>query len=159
VTYLSDRQRIELHLPPMFLLGVVIAGVTDERHPDAVECRELLIAAAEAPFADLREPLRSKLIRRGHRTHEEVAGPYRKENSRVDKVGLIFYWLLKAITDCDYIVIGQDSALQKALDLVFPALEHAAVIDPLMASAQKQGRKVLEHLQRLGYYADVPYSS
>ena len=157
VPYRSDRQRVELHLLPMLMLGMVIAGVNDPDHPDAKECQKQLLAAAEEPFADLKEPLRSKLIRRGHRAHEEVTEPYRKQDARVDKIGLIFYWLLKAITDCEYIVIGEDCALQKGLDIIWPALEHAAEIDPMMISAKKQAKRVLEHLQRLGYYRTVPF--
>ena len=159
MAYLNDRQRVELHLIPMLLLGVVIAGVNDPDHPDAKACQRLLLNAAEAPFQDMREPFRSKLIRRGHRAHEEVTLPYRKEGHRVDKIGLMLYWVMKAITDCEYVVIGEDSSLQKALDLIWPALEHAAQVDPLMASAKKQGRKMLESLQRLGYYSGVPYSA
>ena len=102
---------------------------------------------------------RSKLIRRGHRAHEEVTAPYRKEGHRVDKVGLIIYWLLKSVTDCEYVVIGEASSLQKALDIIWPALEHAAQVDPLLASAKKQGKRLLEHLQRLGYYSGVPYTA
>ena len=159
MAYLNDRQRVELHLIPMLLLGMVIAGLNDPDHPDAKECQRLLLDAAEAPFAGLGEPLRSKLIRRGHRAHEEVTEPYRQKDSRVDKVGLILYWLLKSITDCEYVVIGEDSSLQKALDIVWPALEHSAKVDPLMASAKKQGKKLLVHLQRLGYYAGVAYTA
>jgi len=159
MAYLNDRQRVELHLIPMLLLGVVIAGVNDPDHPDAKACQRLLLDAAEAPFQDMREPFRSKLIRRGHRAHEEVTLPYRKEGNRVDKIGLMLYWMLKAITDCDYVVIGEDSSLQKALDIVWPALEHSAQVDPLMASARKQSRRLLDHLQRLGYYAGLPYTA
>ena len=53
----------------------------------------------------------------------------------------MLYWVLKSITDCEYVVIGEDSSLQKALDIVWPALEHAAQVDPLMASAKKQGQE------------------
>ena len=159
MAYLNDRQRVELHLIPMLLLGVVIAGVNDPDHPDAKACQRLLLNAAEAPVQDMREPFRSKLIRRGHRAHEEVTLPYRKEGHRVDKIGLMLYWMLKTITDCDYVVIGEDSSLQKALDIVWPALEHSAQVDPLMASARKQSRRLLDHLQRLGYYAGVAYTA
>ena len=159
MAYLNDRQRVELHLIPMLLLGVVIAGVNDPDHPDAKACQRLLLDAAEAPFQDMREPFRSKLIRRGHRAHEEVTLPYRKEGHRVDKIGLMLYWMLKAITDCDYVVIGEGSSLQNALDIIWPALEHSAQVDPLMASARKQSRRLLDHLQRLGYYAGLPYTA
>ena len=56
MAYLNDRQRVELHLIPMLLLGMVIAGVNNPDHPDAKECQRLLLEAAEAPFADIREP-------------------------------------------------------------------------------------------------------
>ena len=158
--YLNDRQRVELHLIPMLLLGVVIAGVNDPDHPDAKECQRLLLEAAEAPFADVREPWRSKLIRRGHRAHEEVTLPYRKEGHRVDKVGLMLYWVLKSITDCEYVVIGEDSSLQKALDIVWPALEHVRAGRSADGFGQEdRARNCWNSLQRLGYYSGVPYTA
>jgi len=134
--YRSDRQRVEALLIPQMFLGVLICGVNDPDHPDAKTCQERLIQASEEAFSDLREPERSKIIRRAHRTHLEVTAPYQREGHRVDKMGLIVFFLVKAITDCDYMIIGPESSLQRALDLMLPALEPSTEIGPLLDSAQ-----------------------
>ena len=41
------------------------------------------------------------------------------------------------------------------LDLFLPAIEHAAQIEKLDKSAQKNARKFLAHLQSLGFYQGV----
>jgi hypothetical protein len=44
---ITDRQRVELALLPMMMLGVLIAGVNDREHADAKACQALLIEATE----------------------------------------------------------------------------------------------------------------
>ena len=160
MNYRSDRQRVEAMLIPQMVLGVLICGVNDPNHPDAVAAKQLLVDACEEALIGVGEPQRSKLIRRMVRVHEEVTGPYKKEGHRVDKVGVIVYFLIKAVTDWDYMVIGNGSAFQRALDLFMPAIEHTTddKLKPLFDSARKQARKVLDHLQQLGYFSSVPFS-
>jgi len=55
-------------------------------------------------------------------------------------------------------VIGNGSALQRALDLFLPAIEHATEMKPLFGRARKRARKVLDQLQQLGYFGGVPFS-
>ena len=45
--------------------------------------------------------------------------------------------------------------MQKGVDLMLAALEPAAEITPLVESAKKQARKVLDHLKTMGYLAGV----
>lgn len=152
---LTDRQRVEIMLPAQVLLGVLIAGVDDPNHPDAIATRDALIRASNEVVADLPERHVNKIIARMFRVHNLVTEPYRQEGARVDKMGLIAFYWLKALTDCEYLVLHEGSNMQKALDRMLPALEQAANIAKLDASAQKQSKKFLQHLQSLGYYSSV----
>jgi len=153
--YLNDRQRIELMLPPQVMLAVLIDGVNDPDHPDAIKCRELLVKASAEPIQDLPPNKQVQLTRRVMRTHLEVTAAYRKDGMRTDKLGLIAYYWLKALLDQDYLVLGPESYFSQALDLFLPAIEHAAQIEKLDKSAQKNARKFLAHLQSLGFYQGV----
>lgn len=159
MAYRSDRQRVEALLLPQFLLGVLLAGVNDPDHPDAIKAKGHLLAASREAFADLNEKKQRQIVNRAHRAHLEVMAPYEKQGARVDKIGLIVYFILKSITDCDFLMIHADSEMQKGVDLMLDALMPSAEIEPLLDSARKQSRKALEHLQRLGYYDRVPFSA
>ena len=59
------------------------------------------------------------------------------------------------MTDCDYLVLEDDSPMRKAMDLMLPALAPTAEIDELNASAKKGARKALKTLQAMGYFEGV----
>ena len=155
--YVSDRQRVEALLFPQMLWAVVEAGVADKTQDDFQECHRLLREAMEEPLAGLDDKDRGKIVRRTGRVHLEITAPYRTEATPLcDKIGLIVFFLIKSATDCDYLVIPANSAIQRALDLYLPAIEHLTDEPALFASSRKQARKVLGHLQRLGYFGGVP---
>ena len=156
--YLSDRQRVEALLFPQMLWAVVEAGVNDKEGAEFKECQRLLFEAMAEPVKGLSERDTGKIVRRTGRVHLDVTEPYRQEGARCDKVGLIVYFLIKAATECDYLVIPEGSAIQRALDLYLPAVQHSADEAALFASSKKHARKVLKHLQRLGYFDGVPFA-
>ena len=157
--YVSDRQRVEALLFPQMLWAVVEAGVADKTLPDFQECQRLLREAMEEPLAGLDDKDRGKIVRRTGRVHLEITEPYRTEEVTLcDKISLIVYFLIKAVTDCDYLVIPLDSAIQRALDFYLPAIAHLTGEPALFASSRKHARKVLEQLQRHGYFGGVPFA-
>ena len=125
---------------------------------DFKACQKLLIDAMAEPVAGLDDKSKGKLVRRAGRAHLEVTEPYRQHGDRCDKVALIVFYLIKSATDCDYLVIGEGSNFQRALDLFLPAIEHMTGEPRLFAAGRKQARKVLAHLQRLGYFGGVPFA-
>ena len=152
---MTDRQRVEALLLPQMMLGVFIAGVSDPEAPDAIACKADLVAASEDALHGVDDKTRSKLLRRMFRVHEAVTQPYRIEDARVDKMGLIVYYLLSAVIDSGYMVMADGSHMSKAMDVMLPALEPAANITKLDLSAQKAYRKLLYALQLDGYFQDV----
>lgn len=153
----SDRERVELLLAPILFLDIALNGTSDPESDEAMETRRLLRAAVEEIVEDLREPQRSKIIRRSRRVYGDAVEPYRREGMEVAKLGLVaFYWLQRLVAQ-GYFVLAEDSPLQLALDRLLPALEPAANIPALDASAQRQSVRFLRGLQAAGYFTGVHF--
>lgn len=156
--YVSDRQRVESLLLSQMMWAIIEAGAGNREGDEFKQCQKLLVAAMGEPLVGLGERERMKLCRRAGRAHLEVTEPYRTEGARCDKIALIVYFLIKSVTDCDYMVVGEGSNVQRALDFYIPAIEHMVEEPALYRSSKKHSRKVLAHLQRLGYFAGVPFA-
>lgn len=155
MTYRSDRQRAELMLLPMIAQSVIKCGAAEPDAPDAIEAINHFAAAMQEALVGADEKKRYQLIRRTMRLHHTVTKPYSGEGSRVDKVGLMLYYLTNWAIGCGYLVIGDDTPMAKGMDLLLPGLEHAANIAKLDASAQKAAGKLLASLQAEGYFIGV----
>lgn len=151
----TDRQRVEALLIPQMLAAMVMAGVNDTEHPDCIETQRLLAAASNEALRGLEPAKRAQIERRMVRAHLEAVGPFLKDGSRMDKLGMTQLYLLQAILEDDYLVLHEGSALSQALDLILPAISHAMEIERLDASARKQSRKMLQALQAMGYFPGV----
>lgn len=152
----TDRQRVEASIPAFLMFDVALSGLDESEGEQVKNLRTYLAIASTECVQDLQEPSRSKILRRSQRIFHEVFDEYRKENMDVAKLGLMAYYLLKAVTDVDYLVIGPESMMQKALDILLPVLGEHAEVQKLDRSAQKQARRVLQRLQGFGYYPGVP---
>jgi hypothetical protein len=156
--YLSDRQRVEALLIPQMMWGIVKAGVDDFKAANFNRCLSHLVQAMDEPVKGLDFNEKRKIFVRTGRAHLEITEPYRNNGTRVEKVALMVFFLLKSITDCEYMMIGKGSHMEEALDVFLPVIEPSAGEAPLCASARKHAAKMLDHLQRLGYFAGVPFS-
>jgi hypothetical protein len=153
----SDRQMVELTLAPMLLLDVVTNGPVDRKSPDVIAAQTHLVIATTEIVAGMTSSKRDKILRRSRRVFDQVTAPYRKPGAEVAKTGLIAFYWLQTLVSARYFVLAEDCALQKALDLILPALSDAASIPALDASAQKQARRLLNELQDLGYFREVSH--
>lgn len=157
--YVSDRHRVEALLFPQMLWAVVEAGVADKSQSDYQKCQRLLREAMDEPVRGLSDKDRGKIVRRCGRVHLEITAPYRTEATpHCDKIGLILYFLIKSVVEDGYLVFGAGSAIDRALTLYLPAISHLTEVPALFASSRKHGRKVLEQLQRLGYFGGVAFA-
>jgi hypothetical protein len=153
---LTDRQRVEVMLPAQLMLGVLISGA-NKQDADYKRALAALIEACDDAVRDVPRDRRDRIARRMLRAHDEITAPFLKEGARADKVGLVVFYWLELLIDSDYLLLRAGGAMQCALDVLLPALEHAARIERLDASAQKSARKFLAHLQQLGYYHGVRF--
>ncbi|WP_336801775.1 hypothetical protein [Kaistia sp. MMO-174] len=154
---LTDRQRVEILLPAQIMLGVLIAGVPEDQQagPEFAECQRHLLDAAKEPVADLLPGQQRKILNRVTRVHREVSAPFTPEGSEVSKFGLIAFYWIKALVDCEFFIFAAGSSIDRAIELFIPAIEHAAQIEAVDRSAQKQARRMIGHFQRLGFYRGV----
>ena len=142
-------------LLPHLMRGVVENGANDIHDPVFIVTRQLLALAESEAILGVPEKDCYKLSRRMLRAEQEVIGAYQKEGASVAKVGLILYYLLSAMTECDYLTLHPGSPMDQALEKILPALEPSANIVRLDQSAKKASRKVLKHFQTLGYFRGV----
>lgn len=159
MAYMSDRNRIEVLLPPQLMIAVLTAGVEDQEDEVFKRCYRNLQLASVEPLLGLMPKEQQKLGKRCVKLHLEITAPYRGENEEVAKVGLINFYVIKAIVDSGYLNYEEGSPLDLGIQDFITGIEPHAQIERKDRSAQKQARKVLAHLQRLGYYPGVEMSS
>ncbi|MDQ0510916.1 hypothetical protein [Ancylobacter amanitiformis] len=152
--YLTDRQRAELCLPAHVMMGVLFAGVV-EQDAEFTRAVELLKTAAREPITDLDDRKARKLLERVRRLHHQVVQPYAGEGEDVAKFGLIAFFWIKMLVESGYFIFAEGSAIDEALRLYIGAIEHKAEEPRVVASAEKQARKMIRRLQAQGYYAGL----
>jgi hypothetical protein len=159
---LTDREPIELAVPCVLWHGLVTAGCFG-RDPNVSEedakaeiavlvpkLTTLLATACKEPLDDLPPKKRRQLSARI--TRESVACSRDLDQQPAVKVALTFYHFTKALLEEGVLELWEGSAMGEAMDLLFPCFEHGFSEAALDASAQKQARRVLGHLQRGGFY-------
>lgn len=154
MSYLSDRQRTEIALPAHVMMGVLFAGVEDQ-DAEFEQCVRLLKTAACEPVDDLDDRKARKIQERVRRLHHDVVRPYSTEGADVGKFGLVVFFWIKAMVETGYLAFADGSAIDEALKLYIGAIEHKAEQPRVVASAQKQARKMIGRLQAQGYYAGL----
>lgn len=152
---ITDAKRAELLLPILAAMDVVINGVA-EQDDEYRATLEHLMRAMEDALDGLPDAKKSSLLRRGRRLHADTFAPCMAEGQQVAKTGLVLFYILRWLTDVDYLVIAPGCAMDRALAFLLPALQHAVEIEDLDRSARKQARKIFARLQWLGYYAGIP---
>lgn len=155
MAYISDRQRVELMLLPMLAHGIVVAGANDPDGPEATEAKGHFQAAVLQAIEGLDLKKQGQLTRRTLKLSEDLTAEYRKVDARVDKVGLILFYILRWATESDYLVLHPGTPMSDGLDLLLPGLEHAANITKLDDSARKAAVKMLKRLHDESYFRGV----
>lgn len=148
---MNDRQRVEAILFPVFFQTILTCGVNDKTTEDFRTCFSYFQDAINEGLRGCDEKRRMQLLRRAARLHNDITYDYRKNDVGVDKIGLCALYALQIILDADYLVLTEGSTLSIAIQAVVSGLEHAMERAKLDASARKHGRKLVEHMQRLGY--------
>lgn len=152
---ITDRQRVEMTLFPMLMMDVLINGVDDPASDEAKQTQNLLWLATRGVIMDLGMREQKKIMRRTKRAHEAVLGEYRDGEASIAKVSLFVFYVIQAVTDCDYLVVPDDAPLRQALDMMMPSLLEAVEVDRINASAKEGARKALKLLQEMGYFDGV----
>lgn len=152
---MNDRQRVEAIVFPVWFQTVMVCGVNDQTTEDFKTCFSYFQDAINEGLRGCDERKRMALLRRAARLHNDIMRDDIANDVSVEKIGLSALYALQIVLDADYLVLHEDSALASAIQSVIAGLEHAMARAKLDASARKHGRKLVEHMQRLGYFDGV----
>lgn len=130
------------------------------------QTKDLLVKACDEALDGIYpDNKKMSLLRRIERVHLEMVQPYLKaDNPDPRKIGIIAFYLLQHLLDTEFLVLSDESPFMLALNHMLPALspwegstpEEEQDYERLNKSAQKQVRRVLQHLQAEGYYKGIP---
>lgn len=159
---LTDRQRVEIAIPARMAFEIAAcdcfapnpAVAPDEAQAEmernVARLKELLVTACLEPITDLPEATGIKVARRVERVADKITAPY--ANQPAIKFAMVLFYFLQDLLDRDVLVLWEGSAFGAAMQLLVPMFEHGFSIEKQDASAQRQARRLLEQLQREGYY-------
>lgn len=152
---LTDRQSIELLLLPHMLTVAVEQGLGElQDTPQYQTLMRQLIDAQVCTLNCFTVKKRASLLRRMLRVYETATNDYTQDGCSVDKFALMAFWLIKAVTDCERIILHK-GPLHDALETIMEVLEPRAQVDKLNRSAQKAAAKVLRKLQDEWFFVGV----
>ena len=156
MSYRSATQRVEAHLFPMLLLSVMTAGVSDEDKatPEYQSAYSSLQTAQYEAISDLPKKDGEKIVRRSIKVCVGILKPHEDAQTGVAKVALIVYNMMRTLIEADYFLLP-DGPMRDGVEFVMSACEHAAEIEPVMRSAEKQAAKLLRSLQATGYFGGL----
>lgn len=148
---LTDRQRVEITLPARMLFTLHVCNCYADPDEAVVEkLGKLLVKACTEALDDLPEKAGSKIARRIERIHEAVTKDM--DDQAAAKVGLTIYYFVKDLIDREVLVLWDGSAFGEAINTMIPMFDYAFDVERMDKSARKQARRLLELLQREGYY-------
>jgi hypothetical protein len=152
---MTDRQRVEaLFFILVFKSILESAGQRDAGYDT---CIRALDAAAATILRREDQKRRAALMRRVMRLHDAATDPNRKDGVSVLKIGMTIYYVLQAVLGSGYLELEEGSDLARAISAIIENFDDAFGEKKLDASAQKQARKMLETLQREGYFHGVEF--
>lgn len=150
---MNDRRRVELTLLSQMLLGAIQGAIDVETDADAKACVTRLQLVTLEILKDQLPPARAKIMRRSHRAYDDVFTPLvRGKDANPQKIALAAFYVLQNVVATGYVVVGEESILQSALDVMLPALEPAAAIPLVNSSALRQADRILAGYRQLGYF-------
>ncbi|WAJ27584.1 hypothetical protein [Antarcticirhabdus aurantiaca] len=143
----ATRAAIELCLVPEMMCRVLEAV----QFPFTVDVKrtraDLLetMRAALAPLSDAERDATSDLV-------HLIVTEAQRSGRRADRLGLTAYHLARILTDADLLVIGDDDALRRSLNVMLPALQSAADDEMTDAAARKGAVRMIRDCQRRGLF-------
>ena len=156
---LTDRQRIELAVPPYLLYA--LTGVPDVFVPAEADLaakaeadiaalrRDLRIACLE-PFEDLTPAKRQALLRRLERIKKQVTADWGERSAL--SLMLMLWCFLEDLTDREVLILWEHSAMDRAMRKLMPMCGYGFKKQEDSVAAQEQARGLLSNLHTDGLY-------
>lgn len=160
---LTDRQRVEIAVPARLVLGLVASNCfgldpkAEDREAAEAELaasrqrlRDLMIAACMDPIDDLPPREGVKVARRIERLVDRLAMDF--DQQPAVKVAMALYYFIEDLLQRERLILWEGSAMGEALSILLPMFEYGFEREQQDASARKQARRLLEKLQKEGFY-------
>ena len=156
---LTDRQRIELAIPPYLLFALTgapnvfvpaTAELTAKAEQQIAELRDDLRTACFEPFADLTPMKRRALLRRLERIKGQITAGW-GDHSALDLM-LMLWCFLKDLTDTGVLILWGGSVMDRAMQKLIPMCEHGFAKPENVAAAQERAGVLLSTLRAEGLY-------
>lgn len=154
MNYLNDRQRVEIAVPARLVFGLAVCKCfSDPDHDDVKRLQDLLLRACIEPLDGLQEREGKKIARRVERVVDEAAKDF--DQQPAVKIAMSLFYFLEHLLATGYLELWEGSPMGEAMSLLMPMFDHGFEKHRQDRSAQKQARRLLQHLQRQGYYAQA----
>lgn len=154
--YFNARRAVEAMVFQFALIIVIREGVTEEYADDANRAIELLDRSiADAIPTDRRDDLVERRAARA--AMRNIVHQIRGDDVPVAKLGLAIYYMMRNLIDQDLYVVVDDGNLDRAMNIILPALSEWTSEDRLDRSAFKGARRAFKSLQKDGYFTGVKW--
>lgn len=149
--YMNERQRVETAVPARLVFGLAVCNCFSDPDADVVkQLKELLLRACVEPVEGLGPKEGGKVARRIERVCEAAAKEF--DGQPAVKIAMALFYFLEDLLSREVLTLWEGSAFGEAMTLLMPMFEHGFESEKIDASARKQARKLLERLQREGYF-------
>lgn len=145
---------VERLIPIGIVYSCVYAGVADRTHKDHAEVLSMLRSAMDDELVGLPVPKRASANRYSRKAADAILKPFVDRRESCAKAGLVFFYAIRQLID-EGLYELRDGPFSEAMDAVLNpdgTVTEMANIDGVDKSAQKQARKVVQHMRELGYY-------
>jgi hypothetical protein len=154
---MTDRQRVEAIFFLLLFKSVVESSRVDEA---ASEGNKKCVSYLDEGLWDVvkragADQKQRTLYRRAERLHNAVMRPHREGGIRLDKAAAVGFYLLQAVLREGYLELEEGGKTAVAIQAVVDEVGYVFSEEKLDASARKQARQMLSHLQDEGYYEGV----
>ena len=153
--YMNDRARVELAMPLVAMDQCLVRGVRVKRGSTTYN---RIVNAMNKALDDVygSRPWNPKIVRRTRSAYLDMMEPYRDLDTNPMIFGLALYWMVWALTEQDYMRVGDDDAYRSALMLFFNVVEpDEAEEHKHHALARAGAKEILTLAQARGLYRGV----
>lgn len=163
MVYYNTRRLIESLIVPLAFISMAKNGIradTDDAKAGQDQVINLLMEAGQEIIPKnitLKEG--NEIYRRSNRVvNDVVLRKFVENNQLAAKLGITMYYFINNMLIQGAYYIDEEGPLQKALDLIYPALGVWINEKALDASAFKMAKNMLDDFHKEGYFRDINWT-
>ncbi|HEX8418087.1 MAG TPA: hypothetical protein VF641_10845 [Methylobacterium sp.] len=154
---LTARQRVERLVLVQLLRIILEEGVGNKGHADVLAASSALSSVKVELVGDLSFEAGTAILRRHHQMVRRCISSKLRVGHPLAELGYSAFYIFERLNEEGAIVIGAESALAAALDLILPAIERASADAPAQHRARVKAAEIFAALQAEGCFPGVPW--